>query len=190
MRKILEFIHFLPVLGFDDQTKRNPYSSTFVTVITPVASPAAKRNQCLHPTVHHCLSSASLFLVCKKGAAEMEFFLCPKAWWHPGYVSPWVTHWPWHRTWKFLPIPWSSSGPPAPGFAPTRALPLSGLYLASRLMNNPLVFQQNEPLPVSYLPIGSTEGAEEQRGIYPVLCSSPPEMAERAQQRGCMALKG
>lgn len=47
-----------------------------------------------------------------------------------------------------------------------------------------MVFQQNEPLPVSYLPIGHTEGAEEQRGIYHILCSSLPEVAERAQQRG------
>lgn len=57
-------------------------------------------------------------------------------------------------------------------------------------MNNPMVYQQNEPLLVSYLPIGRTEGAEEQRGVYRVLCSSPPEMAERAQQCGCVAFKG
>lgn len=42
LRKILEFTHFLPVFGFDDQTKKNPYSSTSLTVFTPVAAPAAK----------------------------------------------------------------------------------------------------------------------------------------------------
>lgn len=57
-------------------------------------------------------------------------------------------------------------------------------------MNNSMVCQQKESLPVSYLLIGRTEGAEEQRGIYCVLCSSLPETAERAQQCGCLAFKG
>lgn len=85
LRKILEFTHFLPFLDLTTNLK-NPYSSTFLTVFTPVSSPAAKRKQCLHPTVYFCLSSTSLILLWKKGAAEMELFVCPKAWWHPGYV--------------------------------------------------------------------------------------------------------
>lgn len=51
-------------------------------------------------------------------------------------------------------------------------------------MNNSLFRLQNEPSLESYLPITRSERAEEQRRIYRVLCYSPSEMADRAQQCG------
>lgn len=78
-----------------------------------------KESNAFNPSTHHCHYSTSLLSLCKKGAAKMEFCLCPKAWWHPRYVWPRVTRSPRHRTWTCLSAPWSRlpSSPTAPGLA-------------------------------------------------------------------------
>lgn len=47
----------------------------------------------------------------------------------------------------------------------TWVCPYQAFIWPSRLMNNPLIHQQSEPLPVSYLPIRHTEGAENKEGF-------------------------
>lgn len=49
-----------------------------------------------------------------------------------------------------------------------------------------MVYQQNKPVPVPYLLIRHTKGQKNKEGfmVFSVLCSSPPETAERAQQHG------
>lgn len=75
--------------------------------------------------------------------------------------------------------------PTAPGLGPRQALcPYRGFIWPRGLMNNSVFRQRNEPSLVSYLLIICSEREEEQRPICRVLCYSPPEMADRAQQRG------
>lgn len=76
---------FSPCFWIWQPNSKNPYSSTSLTVVTSVASPAAKRKQRLHPTVHHCLSSTSLVYAAQKGGCwKWSSFCAPKHGGTPG----------------------------------------------------------------------------------------------------------
>lgn len=76
--------------------------------------------QLLKKAMHHGCYSTSLLSLCKNGVAKMELCPCPNAQWHPGYMWPRVTQWPW--TWRCLPTPQLPLSPDAPGLVPCQAL--------------------------------------------------------------------